>query len=286
MTSEPLATAVACGQAILARRTCVRGTPAALTVAARGTPQPAQAPRAVVRSKSAWRRERLRSTHSSRRKPCAARARRTRHKRSERAGNRLVRSGYDVRRVGRAVVRPAQRGSGGGRGHSVGRRAGRSAAARLLRPMLIPPFGSHWPARSDAGLGARRRVARSRGAPQRGRRAGDSIPRIRNRHSEAAGPQGSTPASSPDAESRGAAWKEGAPQRGGAQATQPHRITQVKRYWIPTRRPRAGSMAACPRPPQWRASSARRAARTPRGMRAAARSRARAAARRETRRAG
>jgi hypothetical protein len=41
--------AVGCGQAFLARRTCAHGTPAAPTVAPRGTPQPAQAPRAVAR---------------------------------------------------------------------------------------------------------------------------------------------------------------------------------------------------------------------------------------------
>jgi hypothetical protein len=64
-------TAAACGQAFLARHTCVRGTPAALTAAARRTPHPAQAPRAVVRSNRVLAAARLAKRH------CAAEWRRS-----------------------------------------------------------------------------------------------------------------------------------------------------------------------------------------------------------------
>jgi hypothetical protein len=75
----------------------------------------------------------------------------------------------------RAPRSAAQRG---GRGQSAGWRANASAAARHARHMRRRHhFGSRWPARITARLGARRGAARSRGAPQRGRRAGDAIGR-------------------------------------------------------------------------------------------------------------
>jgi hypothetical protein len=206
-------TAVACGQALPARRPGVGGTPAALTVAARGTPHPAQAPRAVVKSKSRSPCDLVRSTHDcseleaeplgERRVP----AERTmpRNKPNE-AANPLWSHIHRVQRDDRAVVRPAQRGSGGGRGHSAGRRAGPSAAARLLRPLATTasrkplarkdqcrprrPTPSHAESGCAAARSARRRLdrlARRRvAASQRGRRAGDLTRSARRRVAGAA----------------------------------------------------------------------------------------------------
>jgi hypothetical protein len=123
-----------------------------LTVAARRTPHPAQAPHAVVRSNSVWRREPIWSNTAAGRPTGRLHAQRTRTSAPRwRRQTVSCEHVHSARRDERAVVRPAQRGSGGGRTHSLGRRAGRSAAARLLRStVLTPPFGSRWPAWIDA----------------------------------------------------------------------------------------------------------------------------------------
>jgi hypothetical protein len=88
-----------------------------------------------------------------------------------------------ARRAGRGAGYRAERGSGGGRDHSTG-----TAGQAIHRPEGTPP--EHAPAslrklrarkRRGGAAAARRRVARSRGAPQRGRRAEDSAQKLADR---------------------------------------------------------------------------------------------------------
>jgi hypothetical protein len=198
-----------------------------LTVAARRTPHPAQAPHAVVRSNSVWRRERLRSTRGSGRKPSERRAPGAHGSRGAGKPSRAIWPRRAARRPCCGAPRAARLRR---RAYSFARAAGRSIRGRKAAPLHRADTAIRKPlARMDRRRPkpARRRAARSRGAPQRGGRAGDSHTDGTTTSDLATSVRSPRPRrrSAPAAEPRGAAWKEGAPAARSARWQRDHTVT-------------------------------------------------------------